>query len=48
LVGDDDKAIDLLKEFTAANPTHDFGQMLGTWYWQKLRTNPRWKELSVG
>ena len=48
LLGDDDRAIDLLKEFTAENPSHDYSQMLGNWWWQKLNDNPRWKELSVG
>ena len=48
LLGDDDTAIDLLKEFTAANPSHDYSQMLGNWWWQRLRTSPRWRELSVG
>ncbi len=48
LLGDNDTAIDLLKEFTAANPSHDYSQMLGNWWWQSLRTSPRWRELSVG
>ena len=48
LAGDLDEAIDLLKEFTAANPTHDFSQMLGNWWWRELRDHPRWRELSVG
>jgi serine/threonine-protein kinase len=48
LTGEPDRAIDLLKEFTAANPTHDFGLMLGNWWWRSLRNNPRWRELGVG
>jgi serine/threonine-protein kinase len=48
LAGDDDEAIDLLKEFTAANPEHDFSEMLGNWWWRGLRSNPRWRELSIG
>ena len=49
LAGDDDAAIGLLKEYKAANPTHDFSQMLGNWWWQNLRaSSPRWKELGIG
>jgi serine/threonine-protein kinase len=49
LAGDTDRAIDLLKEYTAANPTHDFSQMLGNWWWRSLRENPRFlRELGVG
>jgi hypothetical protein len=48
LAGETDRAIDLLKEFTAANPTHDFSEMLGNWWWRNLRESPRWKELSIG
>jgi TolB-like protein len=48
LTGEPDLAIDLLKEFTAANPTHDFSLLLGNWWWRGLRDNPRWRELGVG
>jgi TolB-like protein len=48
LVDDDDTAIDLLKEYVAANPGHDFSQRLGTWWWRSLRDNPRFRELGVG
>jgi TolB-like protein len=48
LAGDDDAAIGLLKEYKVANPTHDFSQMLGNWWWQKLRASPRWRELGIG
>jgi hypothetical protein len=48
LAGETDRAIDLLKDFTAANPTHDFSEMLGNWWWRNLRSSPRWKELSIG
>jgi hypothetical protein len=48
LAGEPDRAIDLLKEFTAANPSHDFSLLLGNWWWRSLRDNPRWRELGVG
>ncbi len=49
LAGDTDRAIDLLKEYVAANPTHDFSQMLGNWWWRDLRENPRFlRELGIG
>ena len=48
LVGDFERAIDLLKQFTAANPTHDFSQLLGNWWWRELRQQPRWRELNIG
>jgi len=45
LLGDDDRAIDLLEEFAAENPHYDLGQMLGNWWWQKLRADPRFQAL---
>jgi TolB-like protein len=48
LLDDDDAAIDLLKEYVAANPGHDFSQRLGTWWWRSLRDSPRFRELGVG
>jgi TolB-like protein/tRNA A-37 threonylcarbamoyl transferase component Bud32 len=45
-----DVAIDLLKRAVAANPDHDFCSVANrTWWWQDLRTNPRFKtELNCG
>jgi serine/threonine-protein kinase len=48
LTDQDDAAIDLLKDYTAANPGHDFGEALGTWWWRDLRDHPRFRELTVG
>jgi serine/threonine-protein kinase len=48
LADEPDVAIDLLKEYTAANPGHDFGEALGTWWWRSLRDHPRFRELTVG
>jgi serine/threonine-protein kinase len=46
LTGDDDIAIELLKQYVAANPGHEFLQQAGTvWWWRELRANPRWKEI---
>jgi len=47
LAEDWDGAIDLLKQAVAANPNHDFAGTAGrSWYWQKLREQPRWREIS--
>lgn len=46
LTGDADIAIELLKQYVAANPGHEFLQQAGTvWWWRELRANPRWKEI---
>jgi len=46
LTGDPDIAIELLKQYVAANPGHEFLQQAGTvWWWRELRANPRWKEI---
>jgi hypothetical protein len=46
LTGDDDIAIELLKQYVAANPGHEFLQEAGTvWWWRELRANPRWREI---
>jgi len=48
LSGDLDVAIDLLKQYQAANPEHDFSKQLGTWWWREVRNHPRYRELEVG
>jgi len=48
LSGDVDISIDLLKQFQTANPEHDFGEQLGTWWWRAVREHPRRGELGVG
>jgi len=48
LSADVDVSIDLLKQFQAANPEHDFSKQLGTWWWREVRNNPRYRELEVG
>jgi hypothetical protein len=48
LSGDLDEAIDLLKQYQAANPGHDFSRRLGTWWWRDVRNHPRYRELEVG
>ena len=46
LTGDADIAIELLKQYVAANPGHEFLQQAGTvWWWRDLRANPRWREI---
>ena len=46
LTGDADIAIELLKQYVAANPGHEFLQQAGTvWWWRELRANPRWREI---
>ena len=46
LTGDPGVAIDLLKQYVAANPGHEFLQQAGTvWWWRELRTHPRWREI---
>ena len=46
LTGDADIAIELLKQYVAANPGHEFLQQAGTvWWWRALRANPRWREI---
>jgi hypothetical protein len=49
LTGEPDLAIDLLKRAVAANPDHDFATVANrTWWWQDLRTHPRFKEITGG
>ena len=48
LLGDRGEAIDLLKRYVAANPTHAFkkgGDI--SWWWRDLRTDPRFAALLV-
>jgi TolB-like protein/tRNA A-37 threonylcarbamoyl transferase component Bud32 len=46
LTGEPDVAINLLKQYVAANPGHEFLQQAGTvWWWRELRTHPRWREI---
>jgi len=49
LNGEQDKAIDLLKRYNAANPGHLF-QRGGNvhWWWRGLQSNPRFRELTRG
>lgn len=44
-LGDDDRAIDLLKYYAAANPGTDFGE---EGWWTRLRQHPRWREVVAG
>lgn len=47
LTGEPDRAIDLLKQYVAANPTHRFAQRANTvWWWRELRASPRWREVA--
>jgi eukaryotic-like serine/threonine-protein kinase len=47
LTRDYDAAIDLLKRYIAANPTHRFAEQAGTvWWWRELRAYPRWREIA--
>jgi TolB-like protein len=46
LLGESDQAIDLLKRYVAANPTHSFqrgGDIF--WWWRELRRDPRFAQL---
>jgi len=46
LLGERDQAIDLLKRYVAANPTHSFqrgGDIF--WWWRELRKDPRFAQL---
>jgi hypothetical protein len=46
LAEDWDEAIELLKRAVAANPDHDFAGTAGQyWWWEKLRQQPRWREI---
>ena len=46
-VGQQDRAIDLLKQAVAANPDHDFSSTFNeSWWWDDLRKNPRWHEVT--
>jgi len=47
-IGDLDEAIDLLKQVGAANPSHDFRESAGTWWWRDIRNHPRFPELVGG
>jgi tetratricopeptide (TPR) repeat protein len=47
LTGDNDIAIDLLKQYVAANPDHPFAQRANSvWWWRDLRSHPRWREVA--
>jgi len=43
-----DDAIDLLKRIAVANPSHDWEESAGTWWWRKIRSHPRFSELTGG
>lgn len=46
--GDYDEAIDLLKQYRAANPGHEFDQGGDlAWWWSDLRNHPRFDELTT-
>ncbi|MDH5643001.1 MAG: hypothetical protein OEY63_02280, partial [Gemmatimonadota bacterium] len=46
LLKDYDEAIDLLKRYVAANPEHEFEEVLGTvWWWREIREHPRFSEI---
>ncbi|HEU0076408.1 MAG TPA: hypothetical protein VFQ76_02090, partial [Longimicrobiaceae bacterium] len=42
-LGDEDAAIDVLKQYAAVTPDHGFDHY---WWWHPLRANPRFRELS--
>jgi tetratricopeptide (TPR) repeat protein len=45
LAGEYDRAIDLLKQYIAANPHHSFAETAGTvWWWRDIARQPRFKE----
>ena len=45
LLGDNDEAIELLKQYVAANPGHfALGRNL-TWWWRELRHDPRFQDV---
>jgi hypothetical protein len=47
-IGDFDTAIDLLKQYVAANPHHGFAETAGTvWWWRPVRNHPRWSEIEA-
>ena len=47
-IGDLDTAIDLLKQYVAANPHHGFAETAGTvWWWRPVRNHPRWSEIEA-
>jgi serine/threonine-protein kinase len=51
LLGDHDEAIDLLREFFAANPEQDHGQEESGevyWWWRDLQSHPRFGEVMRG
>jgi len=46
LLGDRGQAIDLLRQYVAANPAHAFKRGGGiSWWWRDLRTDPRFGQL---
>ena len=46
LIGDHDKAIELLQEYLTSHPEHREGFVkANTWWWQPLKTDPRYKAL---
>jgi TolB-like protein/tRNA A-37 threonylcarbamoyl transferase component Bud32 len=46
LLGDREKALELLKEYVAANPEHRVGFATSYhWWWRDLRDDPRFREL---
>ena len=49
LLEDYDEAIDLLKQYVAANPDHGFERELGaagTWWWRDIWNHPRFSEVT--
>ena len=46
LLGDRDEALELLKQYLAANPEHRVGFATGYhWWWRDLRDDPRFRQL---
>ncbi|MCH8970403.1 MAG: hypothetical protein IIA66_14950 [Planctomycetes bacterium] len=45
LLGDNDEAIELLKQYVAANPGHFARGRNLTWWWRELRNDPRFQEI---
>ena len=46
LLGDRDQALELLKQYVAANPEHRVGFATSYhWWWRELRDDPRFREL---
>jgi hypothetical protein len=47
LLHDYDVAIDLLKQYVAANTGHGFAEQAGpVWWWRDIRAQRRWQEVA--